>query len=458
MRRRKSLMKDETKKIKTLILSLLIVTIIVIIIMIILKFHYRKEKYIDTPEIETPIIDYKEGINLISNHSTFYTIERFINKFLLYLQIENEEAAYSILDETYIKTNNITKEDIINNFQDLVPYNNGTIEIEEIYEQENENNGKYYVFGRLEKDSQRKEIYLIFSKDKKNNTFSILPINNERYYKEIKDKKDKKDIEEKTIKLNQYNKMKIEILSEEDRILKIFNEFIHNELYYPEYTYNKLDEEYRNKRFGSLEKYKEYINLHYNELVSMDINNMIPYEEFATEEEYQNYLLSLKPKALNRYKIENKDSYNRYICIDDYENYYIFKETSPFKYSVILDTYTVDLPEFLQKYKNATEQEKVALNIDKFIQAINSKDYKYAYNCLADSFKNNNFKTQEEFDVYIKEKFYEYNKAEYINFEEQGDLYTYRISIKNDETGQEIKKTFIMQLGEGTKFVLSFDK
>ena len=38
------------------------------------------------------------------------------------------------------------------------------------------------------------------------------------------------------------------------------------------------------------------------------------------------------------------------------------------------------------------------MNIDKFFQMINRQDYDAAYNCLAQSYRNNYFTTEEEFE------------------------------------------------------------
>ena len=63
------------------------------------------------------------------------------------------------------------------------------------------------------------------------------------------------------------------------------------------------------------------------------------------------------------------------------------------KYSVVLDTYTIDLPEFIEKYNSANEKTKVGLNIQKVFDAINNEDYEYVYNKLDNTFKQTNFKT-----------------------------------------------------------------
>jgi len=227
------------------------------------------------------------------------------------------------------------------------------------------------------------------------------------------------------------NEFSIINVSIDNLIQLYFNNYKNLLMEEPEKAYEILDKEYREKRFGSLEAYKMYIA--YNQ------------EEISTSK-------------LQNYQIKQDENITRYICIDKDGNYYIFNETAVMDYTVILDTYTIDLPEFTDIYYGATDQQKVALNIDKFIKAINDKDYKYAYGCLADSYKNNNFNTLEEFEIYAKQNFYASSRVDYKQFDEQQNLYTYLVILTNEATGEQMSKTFIMQLGEETEFVLSFDK
>ena len=119
----------------------------------------------------------------------------------------------------------------------------------------------------------------------------------------------------------------------------------------------------------------------------------------------------------------------------------------------MLDTYTIDIEEFIEKYESVNEKEKVILNIQKFINSINDNNYNYAYNCLADSFKNNYFSNVEDFKNYIENNFGNNIDISYIEFDTVAEkYYTYRVNISN-----RIQKTFIVQLGEGTDFKLSFD-
>ncbi len=227
------------------------------------------------------------------------------------------------------------------------------------------------------------------------------------------------------------NEFEYVMMSVDNLILLYFNDYKSIALKDPEQGYNLLDKEYREKRFGSIDKYKEYLE--------------------KNKEQIQ-------ISTLENYLTENEGNTTKYICTDENNNHYIFKENSIMDYTVMLDDYTIDTQSFIDKYTKANEQQKVALNIDKFIQAINNKDYTYAYNCLADSYKNNYFKTELEFENYAKENFYANSTVAYSHFDTQSGVYTYSVILTNKETKEQMNKTFIMQLGEGTEFVMSFNK
>lgn len=130
------------------------------------------------------------------------------------------------------------------------------------------------------------------------------------------------------------------------------------------------------------------------------------------------------------------------------------------KYTLILDTYTIDIPEFTDKYNTATDQEKVILNLNKFMLALNDGDYKYAYNVLDDSFKTNNFPNYASFETYAKSNFFSNNTFDYAEFgNTAGTYYTYTVNITDasGESSNTTTKTFIMLLEDGTDFKLSFN-
>lgn len=166
---------------------------------------------------------------------------------------------------------------------------------------------------------------------------------------------------------------------------------------------------------------------------------------------------------MNKYKVNKKDNHTEYICIDQYGNYYIFDEIAVMKYTVRLDTYTIDSDEFLNKYNNGSEQLKVGMNLEKVFQALNRKDYQYIYEKLYPEFRENNFPTLNKFKEYMQNEFFEINKITYGEFESKSNIDIYDVYItdaREDEEEADIKKvekSFILKLGEGTDFEMSFN-
>ena len=66
-------------------------------------------------------------------------------------------------------------------------------------------------------------------------------------------------------------------------------------------------------------------------------------------------------RTLRRWYLNN--NYTEYTCMDQFENYYIFRENKVMDYSIILDNYTIPTEEFIEKYNSVNEQKKVVLNI-----------------------------------------------------------------------------------------------
>ena len=99
------------------------------------------------------------------------------------------------------------------------------------------------------------------------------------------------------------------------------------------------------------------------------------------------------------------------------------------------------------------------MNIDKFFQMINRHDYKTSYECLTNSYKNNYFKTEEEFANFARNNFFSYNKVAFKDCKQKGEkLYVFNIEL-TDLTGEsEDKKevTIVMQLNEELNFEMSF--
>lgn len=444
------------KKLKNIIIILVVVSIIISICIAILMQKTPDKGNNELQNIETDISeDFIKKMGLVDDYSTFFSVEEMINNFMKNVQAKEKERIYSLLENDYITRKNITEDNVLNYISDIIDYDK-EVKIRKIYGQENIENSVYYVDCILEKEHKGKQCYLALYKDSVNLTYSIEPLDSKIYEQKIQG--DNKELERKRIESNEYNKTILKMPTEEERAKKYFENFLENALYYPEYAYNLLDDSYKNKCFPIISDFKDYIETKRESFLSYDISNMKKYNEFETVEEYNEYLMNMKRLKLRQYKITEKEGYNQYTCIDNYGNYYTFYATSPFNYTIILGNYAEPTRDFIEKYNNSREVEKVVLNIKRFFMGIDDKNYGYSYNVLSEAFKNNKYPTKNDFIKYVKQNFFEENEIEYESHKKEKGLYIYKINIK-DATGNnsEIKSfNIVLKLNSGTDFEMSF--
>lgn len=299
--------------------------------------------------------------------------------------------------------------------------------IEDIYVQRNNNINVYAVYGI----KNNKNIYYIISLDYNNFTYNIKQVTEDEC-NIIKNGKENDYIKITNIEKGEDNTFELKVMSDVQTSAFYYNiikNLLNSE---PEVLYNLLlDDEYKQKRFSNIEIYNEFVN--------------------QNKSKYANMKLSKYAK----YKYEGSV---QYVCLDNNGDYFVINDNvDSGEYKILLDTYTVDQQEFIKKYDSASDNEKAGYDINKFFDAINAKDYTYAYNCLAESFKQNKFSTQKQFENYIKNNFYNKNEVKYSNYRKEGNYYIYTVSIKNsNDTTQSIQKDFIVNLKENRQFEMSF--
>ena len=377
---------------------------------------------------------YSYYIDIFNETNDGVVVDEYEEKYRQEQKKENATAIYNILDSKYINYKKITEKNILDNLPKIKRSN---IDITDMYVSEKTDNiAIYFVNGKLREMNTKNitNFSVMVTIDSINKTFSIcLEDYIKDKYPSLK-KDDKLDIETPTsIDQNKYNVYKEQYIVDQVYVKDMINKYIDEMIYNPSQGYNQLDKQYREKRFKKLENYLAF---------AKDVNNVRKY-------------LTIK---IEKYQKTEEDGYTQYVCIDQNENYYIIHEYSTMNYSLILDTYTIDLPEFIEKYNKSSEKEKIALNIKKILDAINLQDYSYIYDKLDDTFKANNFKTESQLKQYIQKNFYNQNKIEYKEVNKSGNTYIYTVEIydKNDSS-KFIKKDIIMELREGTQFVMSFN-
>lgn len=444
------------KNIKKILILLIILSMIIIVSIGILKKSLKTDPNLIPNEKEyDPDIILNEALERVSIRNNYYTVKTIIEEYyscLCNLNSTNEEKEYleentqkiensknriySFFDDIYIKETGLSTDNIqekLGNYKDIY------VLINDMYVRDlTENLKVYFVFGNLtEKNNLKKEDFeLMVAVDSNNSTFNIYTsdyIKTHNLYELSKTQ----DFKEKYFNIDnvenrKYNKYQFQIINDETYakdLLKSYTQSIkYNNI---DYSYDRLDEQYKKNKFKEKSYYEEYIRENKEKIA------------IAT---------------LEQYKIQKYEGYKQYICVDQRGNYYIFNENSVMNYTLLLDTYTVDLPEFLKKYNSSEDTDKVALNIEKIKEAIDCKDYQYVYNKLDDTFKNNKFQNYTNFEIYLKSNLFEENTFEYKNIEKQANVYVATLTIKNkkDANAEAKQMNIIMKLTDTTDYYMSF--
>lgn len=447
------------KKVKLLMLIIIIIIVIIIGILIYLLNTQNGNNSISIGKEEIYYSDqdihFRSEVEKVTSKYDFFDTETCIKKYITSLQkldktlYEGEsnsvndtiniykEELYNLLDTDYIKQNKLTIQNIDKKLSNY--YTSLNFQIKSMYVLDSEEElAIYFVYGNLINTNNKKvENYgFIVKRDTQNLKFSIIPYDymvDNGYEETLIESKNIDSIKNSSINENDNNYYTSNAYDDEYISNYYFNMYKENLQFNVENIYNSMEKEYREKRFGTLQNYKEYVTKNYKELLKCN---------------------------LNQYVAETEDNFTNYICKDQLGNYYIFKETNIGEYTITLDTYTLKQDKFNEKYKTATNNEKVGMNISEFFQMINAKDYNSAYSVLSNSFKEKNFKSQDSFEQYIKTKLYSYNDVNLVNFSDEiSGVFTYYIEVSNkeNENDTKIKMNIIMQLLENTEYQLSFE-
>ena len=373
------------------------------------------------------ISDYLGLTNL--NSSAYYGYNEN-NKYSLIIDKKTiKQYIYNVLSREYIDKYNVTIDNVLeyvdetNDNVNFIPLKMNVLA--------KKNVEKYIVHG-IETDIDNKylkDMYIIVNLDLNNNTFSIEPIN--KKYDSIDEIEVSNKIE--NIKEND-NNLYLEMKIDNEYLCKDYlDKYKKLSIAKPELAYEYLNKEFRDKRFGNLEEFKKYINKHKNKIISTQCT---------------------------KYYVEEYGQYTQYVIQDKYENLYIFDVNTITDFSIKLDTYTITTEKFKETYNSSNDIEKVKMNIDKFFQMINRQDYKTSFDCLSSDFKKNNFINEDEFEKIVREKFFLYNKIEFIDCNKQGNgLYVCRIRLTDllGESKEKRTNNIIMKLSEDLNFEMSFN-
>lgn len=428
---------------KKFIFGIIIFILIIIVILILLLKSQENNNEDDNNFIYDgeEIVPEKDsnGYIEVSDFNIFYSIINALNKYVEDIKYNenfnindesdgehNLERIYALLDKDYINNNKIN----LNNIRDYIydmDENTKLIPMQ-MKVKYGEDINTYVLRAYLIKD-KIEEKYFIIRVDTENQTFSIEFVN--EYVNGI----EKLEVQEnnKKIEKNNYNSYIIEMITD-GRMMQCYLEHYRDlSINYPEIVYNEyLDSDYKEKRFGTLENYIRYINNNMDELENIDAKNYL----IETDDNNKNY----------------------YVCLDQYNNTYIFDISTVYQYKIKLDTYTLPSNKFITTYNSSNNQNKVKMNVDKFVKMLNNRDYNTAYELLDETFRNENFGNKENFEKYMRNNFPSHYEIKYNFFEQTGsNMFIQKVTLSDiTNNANFISFNIIMKLVDEIDFSISF--
>ena len=429
-------------KFKWFIFCIVLIILIILIILILLLRNQDNRSVVDNIVYNgEELIPEKDsnGYIDVSNFNVFYSIMNAVNKYVENIKYNdnyniNDESVgeknlnkiYALLDKNYINNNKINFNNIKNYIYDM---NENTKLIPIQMKVKYGENINIYILKAYLIRERIEEKYFIIRVDTKNQTFSIEFINEDvNSIEQLNVYENNNEIQK-----NNYNSFSIEMMTV-GRMMQCYLEHYRDlSINYPEIVYNEyLDEDYKNKRFGTLENYKKYINDNIEELQNIDAKD---------------------------YLVETDDNnINYYVCLDQYNNTYIFNILSVYQYKIKLDDYTLTSNKFIQTYNSSNNQKKVMMNVNKLINMLNSRDYNTAYELLDENFRSEKFGGEENFEEYIKRNFPSHYKIKYESYEQTGNnVFVQKITLLDiiDNTDY-LSFSIIMVLKNESDFSISF--
>lgn len=445
------------KKFKVLKILIIVIFIIICILAIcyflISKKTNNNSKNINnnTPTDTTPI-EVQKDIQEVKARDIYYIIKNVSKRYFEYVNEYNTDSYYSkaegevqyteedkkalyeiiykLLDDSYIKKNNVTDKEISNI---LSKYKNADdFDIKKMYyNDEDENNTIFYLDISLMKENKsigKKEV-IVGRLDRKNGLFGIIPVqldNDKILQNNLK-------VSTEEIEKNTYNQYQFKNIDDIQMVDDLLVKYKNAVLYNRKEGYELLDKDYREKRFGDYNTFSKYVENNIKEISSM---------------------------TFTKYLVNTGDDYKEYVCKDQYENLYIFHEKAVMDCTVKLDTYTLDNDTFNEKYNSSSTQYKVMMNIDKVRQMMNARDYRTMFNYLDETFRTTYFENDEDkFEEYMRYQFSSHYTFEFGEYSDESGVSIQEVTMKdmNENNNGDIGERFYMQLNEGTDFVMSFN-
>ena len=388
----------------------------------------------------------EKSLKIVTNTQTYFLVKQCMESYYAnynsehYLEDETENdnqiGLIDLIDFEARQALNINTDNVNNLYGKTTDAQ--SFSIDKIYEQNLDNNKNLYVvYYRVQIGSKVQPLSLFVKIDTYSKRFSIYPYEYLKAYNylELKDGDVVTINNLNEITANNANTYDTEEITtgNEACVKELFKKYKFDLQLDLQNLYNHLEEEYKNARFGNYNNFVQYVNENKTDL----------------------YL-----DTLERYKSYSFSKYVELMGISFNKNYYIFNATSLTDYSIILDNYTTVLPQYIELYKGNFPSVQAKFCVQRFMKAINNKDYNFAYSKLVSVLKNNYYPSIDDFINKIQNNLFEKNRYEFDDgFAVTDNVYQYNVKVYDEENEFNEAKTItatVTLLDDNANFNIAF--
>ncbi len=145
------------------------------------------------------------------------------------------------------------------------------------------------------------------------------------------------------------------------------------------------------------------------------------------------------------------------LYISKYQKEIIGNEVNNQVTSVTKKTDEQKKAELIEELKTMNERDRMERYFGEYIDYIESGEYEKAYALLYPEFKQNYFKTLDDFKKYVSEKYPDIIIVDYDNIERQGEYYVLFINIpKANGTSETISQNIVLYEKDYAEYYISF--
>ncbi len=448
---------DKKEKYVLIFIIILVISIISVVCTALFINKKNKEPGIKTinQEDNSKNLQAYTTIN-VTKESEFYRVSALINTYLDKLNrskyvnrdgssfADSEDTKKSILytlSEEYVNKNSITLDNIYDHVQNF--NTKMTFIPVEMKVMEGFGVNQYAVYGEMlcttDTQIQPQKLYMKVNVDYKNETYSIEPIDEQ--IGNMDDIKLENNIKE--ININTSNKIYKLYYTNEDIVKQKFSNIIMMNIADSKLMYDRyLDENYKQAKFPKYEDYQKYLEISKERFEQLDVYKYSTTQNGDVTE--------------GRYS----DAYDRFL--------YIY-QTNCSDFKVKYDEYTILEGDSLDEYNKSSAHDKVQLNIARWVEMLNNKDYIAAFNVLDENFRNENFggnveTFKETIESQMGGQIFEFQNDKTVvnSFQKINDTYVQKIVLKQKNTsdllgGHDVTGSVVMKLIKGAKFTMSYD-